>query len=210
VTGTFKRILVSGFEAFGTEPMNPTTSLMDELKAGRVSLPAGADIRAVVLPVTFNDAYPVLEREIASFDPDVVIAFGLAGGRDAVEFERVAINCMDADIADNNGFRPRDLAISEGGENALFATLPVRRLMEVLKASGVPSRISNTAGLYVCNNVMYRLLEANLGSKRLCGFVHVPFLPEQTEKKSPPVASLPLETLTKALNLILKTLADTP
>ena len=203
------RILVSGFEAFGSESLNPTSSLMDELKAGRVTVPNGVETCGVILPVTFNEAFPILQKEIQSFSPDVVIAFGLAGGRDSVEFERVALNVMDADITDNSGFRPRDLAINEGGENALFSTLPLRQLADVLKANGVPTRISNTAGLYVCNNVMYRLLEVSKGTKLRCGFVHVPFLPEQAEKRSPPVPSLPLETLTKALALILKTVSET-
>ena len=181
---------------------------MDELKAGRVNVPIGVEVRATVLPVTFNESFLILDKEIKTFNPDVIIAFGLASGRDSIEFERVALNVMDAEIADNSGFQPRDLVIREGGENALFSTLPIRHLMEVLKASGVPARISNTAGLYVCNHLMYKLLEATRGTHRRCGFVHVPLLPEQTEKRSPPVASLPLETLTKALGLILKTVAE--
>jgi len=129
------RLLVSGFEPFGDQSLNPTQLLCErltrEMRADGFerTIPPGqilTEVRSVVLPVTFAGAYPRLRDEIRDFVPHAVIAFGQAGGRDAIELERVAINCDDSNSPDNAGEQPRDRAIVEGGATALFSTLPLR------------------------------------------------------------------------------------
>ncbi len=191
-----RRILVSGFEAFGGATINPTQRLIEELRAGRGS---STPVETVLLPVVFGAAFTALEEAIARTKPDVVLSLGQAGGRDAIELERVAINLMDAEIADNNGFQPREQSIAAGGENALFSTLPLQTMLQDLRSQEIPARISNSAGLYVCNDLFYRLQTLGLTS----GFVHVPYLPEQTTDKP----SMPFETMKHALAVMLETLA---
>lgn len=191
-----RRILVSGFEAFGGAAINPTKRLIEDLRAGRVS---SIPVETVLLPVVFGEAFTALEEAIARVKPDVVLSLGQAGGRDAIELERVAINLMDAEIADNNGFQPREQPIVPGGQNALFSTLPLQTMLQDLRAHEIPARISNSAGLYVCNDLFYRLQTRGLKS----GFVHVPYLPEQTNDKP----SMPFDTMKRALAVMLETLS---
>lgn len=198
------RVLLSGFEPFGTAAVNPSGLLMREVQEGRVVVPSKTTVQSVVLPVTFREAFPRLKAAIDAFNPDIVIAFGLAGGRNAIEFERVALNCMDADIPDNSGFQPRDQIIRQDGAAAYFATLPIRRLVEAVSAAGIPARISNTAGLFVCNRLMYELLK-ECGDRK-AGFVHLPYLPEQTMVDLP---SLSLATMSAALEVILRDFEST-
>jgi pyroglutamyl-peptidase len=107
---------------------------------------------------------------------------------------------MDGEIADNSGFHPRELQIQKEGENALFSTLPLKQMLEDLRARSIPARISNSAGLYVCNDLFYRL-QASAGAMgvRMSGFVHVPYLPEQTTDKP----SMPFETMRLALDTMI-------
>lgn len=215
-----KRILVSGFEAFGGAAINPTARLcaaLAEQLGGdaanpRISLPAHAKVRPVLLPVTFDQAYEKLKAEIDAFDPHVVLSLGQAGGRDAIELERVAINVIDADIPDNSGALIQDRAVSEQGREAYFSSLPLRELLQALKAAQIPARISNTAGTYVCNFLFYRMMEEQSQSQgkrqRRCGFVHVPYLPEQVTGK-PDTPSMPIETMIRALGVLIETLART-
>ncbi len=194
------RLLVSGFEAFGGASINPTQRLIEALRAER------PEIETVLLPVVFEQGFAKLLRAIERVQPDIVLSLGQAGGRDAVELERVAINLMDADIADNSGFHPRERPIHEGEQNALFSTLPLNDMLADLKTAGIPARISNSAGLYVCNDLFYRLQRiATSKGIRQSGFVHVPFLPEQTLEK----ASMTLEMMKQALEIMIATLSAT-
>ena len=188
------KILVSGFEAFGGASINPTQKLVEALRSGEI--PGATDVETLLLPVEFTKAFAKLEEAIARLKPDTVLALGQAGGRDAVELERIAVNLMDSEIPDNGGFHPREEAIVKGGENALFSTLPLSSLLVALKAENIPARISNSAGLYVCNDLFYRL--QRLGVAR-SGFVHVPFLPEQTTDKP----SMTLDMMKRALGVML-------
>lgn len=200
------RILLSGFEPFGGNAVNPTEKLMRDAMVSHefYQTPGVSELRAVVLPVTFDDAFESLSREIEVFSPDAVIAFGLAAGRShALELERVAINCIDCEIPDNSGRILRDEPICPNGQNAYFSTLPLREMLEDLNGVGIPARISNTAGTYVCNFLFYRLQEMNLSTGRRTGFIHVPFLPEQA-KDNVPVMSF--DQLRLALRTILATL----
>lgn len=198
-----KRVLLTGFEPFGGEALNPTSSLSEAMRTTKVAQALGESFRSIVLPVTFADSYERLKREIEVFDPRAVICLGLAGGRSAIELERVAINCLDAVVPDNSGLQPRDLPVEASGPAALFATLPIRQLLEALSKKGIPAKISNSAGTYVCNYLLYRLLADNLRTTRACGFVHVPYLPEQVIVRGREnVASMPFDTMLAAIETI--------
>jgi pyroglutamyl-peptidase len=201
-----RRVLISGFEAFGGEDLNPTQKLVEALAAGSVRVPKGVEARGVVLPVVFGDGFARLDSEIRAFKPDVVLALGQAGGRAAIEFERVAVNLMDSDQPDNSGKSLHDRPIDEGAAAALFSTLPIRELVDHLNANEVPARISNSAGLYVCNEVFFRLQARLARTMVRSGFVHVPYLPEQAVAKSAP--SMSFETLNRGLELILEKFAQ--
>lgn len=176
------RILVTGFEAFGGRETNPTAQLIQALKLGQLSIPSDSVIEGLLLPVTFDDAFDILWEKSKQFRPDAILALGLAANRDAIELERVAINCMDADIPDNKGERPIDKVIIPDGKEAFFSTLPLRKIESSLQRAGIPVRISNTAGTYVCNYLFYRMMESH--RNKLCGFVHFPLqdvLPHATQ-----------------------------
>lgn len=229
MSGAPKRILVSGFEAFGGASINPTAILCEllektiaenkkvavqeesaDIHETGIQIPSNVEVLPVLLPVTFSEAYLRLREKIEEFDPHAIVSLGQAGGRDAIELERVAINIIDANIPDNSGALIRDEPVLKEGPAAHFSTLPLRRLLEDLKNESIPARISNSAGTYVCNSLLYQMLEGNRSSGRHCGFVHVPYLPEQVsaDAKDRPVApSMSLETMIRALNSMLRTLA---
>lgn len=191
------RVLVTGFEAFGGDRSNPTEDLVKRLNAGAINVPAGIEVQGHVLRVGFESAFDDLSEHLDNFNPDVVLAFGVAGGRTKIEFERIAINMIDADIPDNDGLQPRDSLIIEGGENALFSTLPIRDLQERLQAEGIPSAISNSAGLFVCNYLFYRMQdELKRKLEVRSGFIHVP-----------KTTDLPAATLGRALELVLESVS---
>jgi pyroglutamyl-peptidase len=172
-----KRILFSGFEAFGEATTNPTEALMRNLPPlteNGFRKPPGVEVRGIILPVTFAEAFGVLRQEIRDYRPHAVISFGLAMGRTRLEFERVAINCIDAEIADNSGLQPRNQPIEKDGESAYFSTLPIEACVSLLTKNGIPSGISNSAGTYVCNYLFYRLQQHSVRTLMRTGFVHVP------------------------------------
>lgn len=197
------KVLISGFQIFGTHSLNPTSLLVEALQQNKVQIPKNITVEGLILPVTFDTSFDELNHRIKQFGPDIVLSFGLAGRRDSIELERVAINCMDAYIPDNEGEQPRDEEIDPHGDKAYFSTLPLRDLEAALKKEKIPARISNSAGTYVCNYVFYQMMKSQLGSKVKCGFIHVPSIPEQNEKG----ASMPFETIVKGLEIILKTLS---
>jgi pyroglutamyl-peptidase len=197
------KILISGFQTFGTHSLNPTTLLVEAIQQKKIQHPSNIELEGIILPVTFDTSFEELQLKINQTKPDIILSFGLAGRRDAIEFERVAINCMDAYIPDNDGEQPRDEKIDPKGETAYFSSLPIRELEAALKKENISTRISNSAGTYVCNYVFYQLMKSQLGSEVKCGFIHVPSIPEQNEKG----ASMPLETIVKGLETILKTLS---
>jgi pyroglutamyl-peptidase len=196
------KVLISGFQTFGAHSLNPTTLLVEAIQNHQVQVPSGIILDSLILPVTFDTSFDVLQKKIQTFSPDIVLSFGLAGRRDSIELERVAINCMDAYIPDNEGEQPRDEVIDPQGETAYFSTLPIRDLEAALKKENIPSRISNSAGTYVCNFLFYKLMKSQLGTKIKCGFIHVPCIPEQKEKG----ASMPFDVIVKGLETMLKTL----
>lgn len=194
------KILLTGFEPFGGEPINPSWETVR-----RVTAPAGTELIRLCLPVSYLEARHKLREAATSVLPNVILSVGQAGGRDGISLERIAVNLMDARIPDNTGFQPVDEPISEDGPAAYFSTLPLRPMLAALNEVCLPAAISNTAGLYVCNAVFYEAARLqSLGVSEQAGFVHVPFLPEQAAGKGSP--SMPLEEMIRGLEIILKEL----
>lgn len=173
------KILVTGFGAFSTNDINPTEEILALLPQSI----RGNEIVTVVLPVIFDECFEVLKPLIDKEKPGIIINLGLAAGRTAITPERVAINVKDSRVADNNGNTPFDETIVIDGDFALQSTLPLRRIESILKRKHLPVSISNSAGLYVCNNIMYHTLnyikENNLEVQ--AGFIHIPLMSEQVK-----------------------------
>ncbi len=190
------KLLLTGFEPFGGETVNPSwqaVCLVPE-QIGTVTVVKRC------LPTSFARAGTVLTDAIAALRPDAVLCVGQAGGRAAVTPERAALNLDDARIPDNDGACPADAPIVPGGPAAYFATLPVKAMAAAIGAAGVPAAVSNTAGTFVCNHVLYLLLHtlaAQYPGVR-GGFVHIPYAPEQTRAK-PGQPALPVADAARAL-----------
>lgn len=191
-----KKLLITGFDPFGGESMNPAYEAVKGLKDEI----AGVQIIKVEVPTVFGKSIDVLESAIQEHQPDFVITVGQAGNRFGVTPERVAINQDDARIKDNEGNQPIDEIIKVDGAPAYFSTLPIKAIAEAIKKAGVPSTVSNTAGTFVCNHLMYGLMyiieRQSLDIKG--GFIHVPFATEQVLDK-PTSPSLTLAQITTAL-----------
>ena len=147
-----------------------------------------------------------MEKAVEEHHPDIVLCVGQAGGRSNMTVEKIAVNLMDARIPDNRNQQPLDQAIAEDGENAYFAKLPVKAMVKAMKDAGIPASVSYSAGTYVCNDLMYRvlyLIDKKYPSMR-GGFVHVPFLPEQVLEMPAGTPSMSAETIAKALECGIK------
>lgn len=198
------KILLTGFDPFGGEKINPAYEAVKKVRA-----PEGTEVFRLEVPTVFGRSAELAAEKIREIRPDAVICVGQAGGRSAVTPERVAINLMDAGIPDNEGQMPVDEPVVPGGENALFSTLPVKKITRAIEKAGVPAQLSNTAGTFVCNQLLYGVLHycrEHCPETRAC-FIHLPYLPEQTEKK-PGVPSLPLEQMVTALEAALACIAE--
>ncbi len=172
-------LLLTGFEPFGGEAINPSWQVAQALHGRRIG---GAPVVAVQLPCAFGAALLQLNAALAEFRPRLVLALGQAGGRSDLSLERVAINLDDARIADNAGQQPIDEAVVPGAAAAYFSTLPIKAIVAALSAAGVPASVSSTAGTYVCNHVFFGLQHALAGSGVRSGFMHLPLLPEQAAR----------------------------
>ncbi len=185
------KLCVTGFSPFGGEPINPSYETVKGLpdRIGPFTL-----IKAEI-PTSFSRAFSTLRPIIEAQNPDGIILLGQAGGRTAITPERVAINVMDASRPDNDGDSPSDLPIDPLGPAAYFSSLPIKKMAQAITDAGLPAAISNTAGTYVCNFLMYRTLHFLTETHRdiPCGFIHVPFIPEQVKDKN--AFSLPLSHL---------------
>ncbi len=205
------RILLSGFEPFGGDPVNSSEQLVHALHGQRVG---HATVHGCVLPCTFAHAWPVLRRTIQDATPTLVLATGQAAGRTGLTVERVAINVADARIPDNAGAQPVDQPVIEGGAAAHFASLPIKAMVAAITQAGLPAAVSQTAGTFVCNHVFYGLMEHLQQRPGLRGgFMHLPLLPEQV-KVDAPVPSLTLAQMVQgvcaALEAALETSGDRP
>lgn len=190
-------ILFTGFEPFGGETVNPALEAVRLLPDSAGGMP----IRRLRLPTSFRHAGETLLEAVNAWRPKAVVCVGQAGGRKTVTPEKVAINYIDARIPDNDGAQPADVPIRADGPAAYFATLPVRAIDEAIRAAGVPCAVSYSAGCYVCNFVMYTLLDhlAQTAPDVLGGFIHVPYAAEQTANKPAGTPSLTVAQMTQAL-----------
>lgn len=170
-------VLVTGFEPFGGEDVNPSWEICRRLPAaiGRSA------IGTLLVPTEFRRAIEVTARAIESAEPALVILLGQAGGRSALCLERVAINVDDARIADNAGWQPVDEPVAPAGPAAYFATVPVKAMTAAIREAGIPAEVSNSAGTFVCNHLFYGVLHflAASGRDARAGFIHVPWLESQ-------------------------------
>ena len=199
------RVLLTGFDAFGGESINPSWEAVSALHSTRI---AGHRVIARQLPTSFARAPRALRAALRELDPAVVICVGQAGGRAQISLERVAINVCDARIADNDGAWPREQTVTAGGPDAYFSRLPLRACLSALHAAAIPAEISNSAGTYVCNQVMYVLLHALRARRTVqAGFVHIPFVPAQVLERRG-TSSMALEHSVAALHAIVATTLD--
>ena len=197
-----KTILVTGFEPFGGERRNPSREIALALHGRSL-----ADWRVVgaVLPCVFGGSIAELKKLLRAHRPELVVCLGQANGRADITPERVAINMDDARIPDNAGAQPVDRPVVRGGPAAYWSTLPLKAIVATLRARGLPSSVSQTAGTFVCNHLFYGLMHALRGRRGVRGgFIHVPLLPEQATRSQP---SLPREKMIKGISIALKTAA---
>jgi pyroglutamyl-peptidase len=184
-----KTLLITGFDAFNAQSVNPSWEAVKRLpdQIGNYTL------HKLQLPTLYSKAPEFLLRSAAELQPDVILCIGQAGGRDAVTPERIAVNIRDAKIADNAGVFHDGQRIAPKGDAAYFATVPVEAMAQAIRNCSIPAAVSNTAGTFVCNDVLYSMLHRYRGTAVRCGFIHVPYMPEQG------TPNMPLETTVRAL-----------
>lgn len=198
------KILVTGFTPFGGEQINPSWEAARRLpdRIGR------AELIKYEIPTEFDASGAALHKLLTELRPDAVLCVGQYGGANCIRVERVAINLRDARIADNAGKQPTDEPVVAGGPDAYFATIPTREIVDALREQGIPAQLSYSAGTFVCNNLLYCALHESERSNPAprCGFVHVPYLPEQTKDGNAP--SMGLEMMVKALHIAVEAIAE--
>ena len=195
------KILVTGFDPFGGEKINPAIESVKRLPDKILD----AEIIKLEIPTVIGKSVDKIREKIKEVEPDVVLSTGQAGGRPDITVERVGINCDDCRIKDNEGNQPIDEKIVEDGPAAYFATIPIKAMVEHIKEGKIPASVSNTAGTFICNHVLYGVchIKATEYPNMRTGFIHIPFLPEQvTDKKNMP--SMALETIVKGLELAIE------
>ena len=199
------KVLLTGFDPFGGDKVNPATEAVKRV-SGNVN---GVEVVKIEVPTVFHKSIDVVAKAIEEEKPDAVLCIGQAGGRAELTPERVAINLDDARIADNEGNQPIDVKVFEDGEPAYFATLPIKAMVAAIRNAGIPSSVSNTAGTFVCNHLMYGVLYT-LAKKYpgvRGGFMHVPFIPEQviTRANTP---SMALSDIVKGIEAAITAIAE--
>jgi len=195
-----KKILVTGFNPFGGESINPALEAVKQLPDEIDE----AQITKCEIPTVFNKSIDVLLSAIGKESPDAVLCIGQAGGRPNITVERIAINCDDARIKDNEGNQPIDCKIVEDGPSAYFSTLPIKTMVQDMVTAGIPAAVSDTAGTFVCNHLMYGVLHhaATKQPHLKAGFVHIPYLPQQTVERP----SMSADTIMAGLKCMIKTI----
>ncbi|MGG7177298.1 pyroglutamyl-peptidase I [Clostridium paraputrificum] len=195
------KVLITGFDPFGGESINPALEAVKKLPENIV----GAQIIKLEIPTVFGKSLEKIEEGILRHKPDIVISVGQAGGRFGVTPERVAINIDDARIKDNEGNQPIDIPVFEDGENAYFTNLPIKAMVKEMHEGGIPGAVSNSAGTFVCNHVMYGVLY--LIDKKYPnikgGFIHVPYTPAQVITKAN-MPAMSIDDIAKGLELCIK------
>jgi pyroglutamyl-peptidase len=199
------KLLLTAFDPFGGDKVNPALEAV-KLVPGKIG---GVDIVKLEIPTVFRKSIDRVVEAIEKEQPDVVFCIGQAGGRFDLTPERVAINVDDARIPDNEGNQPVG-TIYEDGENAYFATLPIKAMVQKIRDAGLPSSVSNSAGTFVCNHIMYGVLYYL--NKRFPGirggFMHVPFIPEQVVSRPAPSPSLALSDISRGIGEAIKAIEE--
>ena len=199
------KALVTGFDAFGGEAVNPSALAVGRLKkrVGNIL------VRTAILPTSYGRSTAALQTVIGKVRPDIVLCVGQAGGRAELCLERVAINVQDARIRDNDGKQPIDSPVVKGGPAAHFATLPIKACVAALREAGLPAAVSNTAGTFVCNHIFYALMDIATGHSvpMRGGFLHIPYLPEQAARLGG-APSMALDDVVHGIETILETCAS--
>lgn len=200
-------VLLTGFEPFGGDTVNPALDVVHELAGERI---AGHRVVPAVLPVTFADAPARLADAIERERPALVVCIGQAGGRARISLERVAINLIDARIPDNGGAQPIDARVVPDAPDAYFTRLPVKAMLHALTDAGVPAELSLSAGTYVCNAVFFALLHLlhTRWPTLRGGFIHIPYLPQQAALHAG-APSMDLGTLSKGIGIAIEAALQT-
>jgi len=191
------KVLLTGFEPFGTATSNPSGEIVKQI--------SGDNIVTAILPVTYAQSAERLLALIAEHNPDVVICLGQAEGRTQITPEKVAINLDDARLPDNAGVQRSDVKILDGGPDAYFTTLPIKEMVDAAKAAGVAASVSLSAGAFLCNHVFYVAQNNFAGTKVRSGFVHVPLMDSQAPE-FPGLPTIPLDQMIKAVRAMLEVL----
>lgn len=195
-----KQLLITGFDPFGGASVNPAREAVMALP----DVVGDYALTKLEIPTVFGLAAETVLRAAEALCPDVILCVGQAGGRAAITPEVVAINLREASIPDNAGNQPKNMPVVENAPAAYFSTLPVRAMTEGVKAAGIPCSLSYSAGVFVCNDLLYSLLHHYDGTDTRVGFVHIPYLPEQAGER---VASLPLEDAVRGLTAAIQALS---
>ncbi len=181
-----KKLLITGFEPFGGETINPSweavSQLPEEINEYRLT--------KLCIPVVFGEASEIVIGKADEINPNVILCIGQAGGRSSITPELVSINLRHAKIPDNKGNQPKDEPIIQDGDTAYFSTLPVRKVAEAIEADGLPSQVSYSAGAYVCNDLLYTLLHHFRNSETGVGFIHIPYCREQGKEPSMEISDI--------------------
>ena len=203
------KILVTGFDPFGGEKINPALETIKRLPDTIL----GAQIIKLEIPTVVGKSLAKIKEAVEKENPDVVLSIGQAGGRSEITVERIGINIDDCRIPDNEGNQPIDEPVIKGGPAAYFVTVPIKAIVENIKANKIPASISNTAGTFICNHVCYGV--AHLAAARTAagkpmksGFIHIPFLPEQVIGKPALTPSMSLETIVSGITHALEAIVE--
>lgn len=203
------KILVTGFDPFGGEKINPALETIKRLPDTIL----GAQIIKLEIPTVVGKSLAKIKEAVEKENPDVVLSIGQAGGRSEITVERIGINIDDCRIPDNEGNQPIDEPVVKGGPAAYFVTVPIKAIVENIKAHNIPASISNTAGTFICNHICYGV--AHLAAQRTAagkpmksGFIHIPFLPEQAIGKPALTPSMSLETIVSGITHALEAIVE--
>ena len=191
------KVLLTGFEPFGKATLNPSGEIVKQI--------SGDNIVTAILPVAYAQSAERLLALIAEHNPDVVICLGQAEGRTQITPEKVAINLDDARLPDNDGVQRSDVKILNDGPDAYFTTLPIKEMVDAVKAAGVPASVSLSAGAFLCNHVFYVAQNKFAGSNVRSGFIHVPLMDSQAPE-FPGMPTMPLDQMVTAVRAMLEVL----
>jgi pyroglutamyl-peptidase len=191
------KVLLTGFEPFGTATSNPSGEIVKQI--------SGDNIVTAILPVAYEGSAERLLALIAEHNPEVVICLGQAEGRTQITPEKIAINLDDARLPDNAGVQRSDIKILDNGPDAYFTTLPIKEMVDAAKAAGVPASVSLSAGAFLCNHVFYVAQNKFAGSNVRSGFVHVPLMDSQAPE-FPGMPTMPLDQMVTAVRAMLEVL----